>query len=327
MYGGLSINAVQKIQNKTTTIDNFNYGISMSWGVWLLLTNYLGNALSGPHCNPALSFLFFILGAIKFRRCIFYIIAQFIGCYLGALMVFIIYFDGISDFDHGRRQVHGVEGTADIFATYPKDYLSVTGACLDQFFTTAILCVVVIGITDKRNRVPEMAQPAIIGAALWAIISQWSHNCGAALNPARDFSPRLMTLTVGYGWEVFSFNHYKWFWIPMVAPMFGAIVGAYTYKAMLGDYLPTLHPADLEQVARRQTGLGQVAPECLPPSRISSVPNFRNLAQSGPTTLAVPITRWATFNARSMNVGPPEEDVVEEKEKVSSMSSTSTHGI
>jgi len=177
-----------------------------------------------------------------------------------------------------------------------------------------------------------MAQPAIIGAALWAIISQWSHNCGAALNPARDFSPRLMTLTVGYGWEVFSFNHYKWFWIPMIAPMFGAIAGAYTYKAMLGDYLPTLHPSDLVQVARRQTGLGQVAPECLP-SRVSSVPNFRDFVPAGQTSLTVPITRWATFNAnatvnsRPTQLGAPEDEVVVEKEKVSSMNSTSTAGI
>ncbi|KAI6190945.1 hypothetical protein M3Y97_00173700 [Aphelenchoides bicaudatus] len=244
MYGGFSINAVQTIQNKTTTVANFSYGISMNWGVWAIMTNYLGNALSGPHCNPAVSFLFLVLGAITLKRFALYVLAQFIGCYLGALLVFIVYFDAINDFDGGVRQVHGPQATAGIFATYPRDFLSVAGAFVDQFVTTAILCVVILGITDERNRVPQSAQPAIIGCALWAIISQWSHNCGAALNPARDFGPRLLTLTVGYGWGVISFNNYKWFWIPILAPMVGAVFGGYAYKFLLGDYLPPAHIND-----------------------------------------------------------------------------------
>lgn len=99
--------------------------------------------------------------------------------------------------------MYGANETASAFATYPKPWLSVQGAFLDQLFTTAMLAMAVLAVTDERNRVPKAAQPAVIGLTLWCVIAMWSHNCGAALNPARDLSPRLMTLMVGYGWEVF----------------------------------------------------------------------------------------------------------------------------
>lgn len=78
--------------------------------------------------------------------------------------------DGISNFDGGHRQVYGDNATAGIFATYPRDYLSVVGGFLDQFFTTAILAIVAVATSDVRTNVPKMAQPAIMGVALWAII-------------------------------------------------------------------------------------------------------------------------------------------------------------
>ncbi|KAI6174419.1 Major intrinsic protein domain containing protein [Aphelenchoides besseyi] len=306
MYGGLSINAVEKIQNQTTHIEKFEYGIAVSWGLWILITNYIGFQLSGPHCNPAMSFLFYVLGAIPLKRFLLYVMAQLIGCYLGALFVFILYLDGISYFDGGIRQVHGPNATADIFATYPKEYLSVTGAFFDQFFTTAILSLIVLSITDDRNKVPKMAQPAIIGIALWGIISQYSHNCGAALNPARDFAPRLMTLTVGYGWGVFSFNNYKYFWIPILGPMLGAILGGYAYKTCLGDYLPSsidhsiptgpFHHPSIYQPSNLITKESFAASKASRSATISYSPNFLLPTviktgydnHAGPTELHVP---------------------------------------
>ncbi|CAD5221910.1 unnamed protein product [Bursaphelenchus okinawaensis] len=237
MYGGASINLVQTIQDRTSHEQNHLYGIAVSWGLWLLIVNYLGSQLSGPHMNPAFSLLFYWVGQIDFKRFIYYTIAQFFGFFAGALLCFIVYFDAINDFDGGIRQYSGDNATAGAFATYPKDYLSITGSFVDQLITTATLALVVLAVTDDRNKVPQGARPAIIGLGLWCVISMWSHNCGAALNPARDFGPRFMTLLVGYGWGVISYNNYTWFWVPLVAPMFGAILGYYVYNFFHGEML------------------------------------------------------------------------------------------
>uniref|UniRef100_A0A914D2E6 Uncharacterized protein n=1 Tax=Acrobeloides nanus TaxID=290746 RepID=A0A914D2E6_9BILA len=65
------------------------------------------------------------------------------------------------------------------------------------------------------------------------IAMTYGANGGFAINPARDLGPRIFTLIVGYGWETFSaYNYY--FWIPLVAPFIGAILGAWIYKILVG---------------------------------------------------------------------------------------------
>ncbi|PIO60014.1 hypothetical protein TELCIR_18506 [Teladorsagia circumcincta] len=63
-------------------------------------------------------------------------------------------------------------------------------------------------------------------------------NAGYAINPARDFGPRLFTLCAGYGWRVFSYRSYKWFWIPIICPMIGAVLGAWMYEFFIGFHIP-----------------------------------------------------------------------------------------
>ncbi|TKR57440.1 hypothetical protein L596_030707 [Steinernema carpocapsae] len=57
------------------------------------------------------------------------------------------------------------------------------------------------------------------------------------MNPARDFAPRLFTYFAGYGVEVFSYKNYTWFWIPIVAPMIGSLIGGWGYQLAIGIHL------------------------------------------------------------------------------------------
>jgi len=68
------------------------------------------------------------------------------------------------------RQVYGPLATADVFATYPKPYLSITGGIIDQVATTAILCINARFSTDKRSKIPTQLQPLLLGLSLWAIV-------------------------------------------------------------------------------------------------------------------------------------------------------------
>ena len=96
--------------------------------------------------------------------------------------------------------------TAGIWATYPKDFLTnFPGGFVDQVVGTAMLMMVVLAIGDPRNlAVPVSVAPFVVGAAVTVIGMTYGLNAGYAINPARDFGPRLFTYLAGWGDQVFK---------------------------------------------------------------------------------------------------------------------------
>ncbi|PAV68997.1 hypothetical protein WR25_13907 [Diploscapter pachys] len=235
LYGGTAINAQYILSQRKQ--DEW-VCVAIGWGLVLLFAVLMGSRISGAHLNPAVSFFQLIQGKINVIRFIAYVIAQNIGAFFGALTTYVIYYDAINSFDNYTRYVSGPKATAQIFATYPAPHLSLFGSILDQIAGTAVLCMGIAAITDRRNRVPPFMQPAFIGALLAVLGMFMAYNAGYAINPARDFAPRLFTLCMGYGWRVFSYRNYKWFWVPIVCPMLGALIGAWLYEFFIGFHIP-----------------------------------------------------------------------------------------
>ncbi|KAL6741925.1 hypothetical protein Aduo_015132 [Ancylostoma duodenale] len=121
-----------------------------------------------------------------------------------------------------------------------------------------MLCIGVAAIVDPRNQIPPWLQPTLIGLLLMSVGMALGMNAGYAVNPARDIGPRLLTLTVGYGWEVFSFRNYNWFWIPMIMPMFGAVVGAWVYEFFIGFHIPNEPDPPIYKVIDDRSPDGQI---------------------------------------------------------------------
>ena len=77
----------------------------------------------------------------------------------------------------------------------------------------------------------------VVGLLVVLIGTAFGFNSGYAINPARDFGPRLFTFLAGWGSGVFTAaNH--WWWVPVVAPPVGAILGAVLYDACVGKHHP-----------------------------------------------------------------------------------------
>ncbi|CAJ0564683.1 unnamed protein product, partial [Mesorhabditis spiculigera] len=213
-------------------------GVCVGWGLALAFAVQMAYRVSGAHLNPAVSFFQLTQGKISPLRFILFVIAQNVGAFFGAVLTFLVYYDKINSYDRGRRFVTGANRTANIFGTFPERHLSVLGGLFDQVVGTAVLCMLIACVVDRRNRIPPFMQPAFIGTILILIGMTLGMNAGYAINPARDFGPRLFTLIAGYGWGVFSYNRYKWFWIPWVGPMIGAVIGAWLYEFFIGFHIP-----------------------------------------------------------------------------------------
>eukprot|EP00057_Strongylocentrotus_purpuratus_P018791 XP_011673265.1 PREDICTED: aquaporin-3-like [Strongylocentrotus purpuratus] len=204
--------------------------INWGWGVGVILGVYFAAGVSGAHLNPAVTLAFACLGRFPWKKVPFYILAQMVGAFIAAACVFGVYSDAINDFDGGVRAVLGENGTAGIFATYPKDFLSIWSGLGDQILGTALLMSCILAITDKRNNSPPNGmEPLLIGLVVFNIGICFGYNCGYAINPARDLGPRLFTACAGYGQDVWTPNGMHWWWVPIVGPILGAILGGYLY--------------------------------------------------------------------------------------------------
>ena len=113
--------------------------INIAWGLAVTLGVYVAGGVSGAHLNPAVTLALAVHRGFAWRKVLPYWAAQVAGAFTAAAATFAIYRDAFAHFDGGVRQVTGAKGTAGIFATYPQDFLSLTGGFVDQVAGTAIL--------------------------------------------------------------------------------------------------------------------------------------------------------------------------------------------
>src|SRR6476646_6576973 len=214
--------------------------INIAWGLAVAMGCFVAAGVTGAHLNPAVTLALAARRAFPWNKVAPYAIAQIAGAFVASAVVFLTYHEAINAFDGGVRQVLGAQGTAGIWATYPQPFLSAfPGGFIDQVVGTALLVGVILGITDSRNSpAPAGLAPVIVGLALMLIGATFGFNAGYAINPARDFGPRLFTFVAGWGGEVFRAGN-MWWWVPIVAPCVGGVVGGWAYDACVGHRFPS----------------------------------------------------------------------------------------
>nr|BAB83082.1 aquaporin 3 [Pseudaspius hakonensis] len=213
--------------------------INLAFGFAATLGILVCGQVSGGHLNPAVTFALCLLGRAKWRKFPVYFLFQTIGSFLGAAIIFAEYHDAMYDFAGETNQllVSGPKATAGIFATYPNPHLTILNGFFDQVIGTASLIVCVLAIVDPYNNpVPPGLEAFTVGFSILLIGLSMGFNSGYAVNPARDFGPRLFTAIAGWGSEVFT-TRQCWFLVPFFAPFLGSIIGVIVYQLMVGWYL------------------------------------------------------------------------------------------
>jgi MIP family channel proteins len=212
--------------------------INLGWGLAVMLGVYVAGGVSGAHLNPAVTVALAVRRGFPWGKVAPFVAAQIAGAFVASAVVYFTYHEAFAAFDGGTRQVLGAQGTAGVFATYPQPFLSIAGGFVDQVVGTALLMVAILAITDQRNNAtPAWLTPIIVGGLVVAIGVAFGFNAGYAINPARDLGPRLFTAVAGWGGEVFTAAG-GWWWVPIVAPCIGAVVGTLTYDLLIANNHP-----------------------------------------------------------------------------------------
>ena len=219
--------------------------IGWGWGLAVTFAIYVAGGITGAHINPAVTISFAARRGFPWSKVPGYILAQLVGAFLGAVLVYVVYKGAIDSYDHANHITRGDANsvpTYSIFATFPAKYLhNWIGPAVDQIVGTAFLVAFVFAVTDELNQpVRANLAPWIVGLIVVAIGISFGANAGYAINPARDFGPRLFAWLAGWGkiampGDYGNVNTY--FWIPIVWPVVGGLVGAYVYDFVVRDTL------------------------------------------------------------------------------------------
>lgn len=205
---------------------NLGFGLGVTMGV------YAAGRISGAHINPAVTLAAAAFRGFAWRKVVPYWIAQVAGAFCGAAVVFLDFRPAFLDFDPGLTK------TAGVFSTFPYHGLVWAGLG-DQILGTALLVFLIFMIIDDRNQAPQAnLVPVLIGVIVVAIGVSFGGMNGYAINPARDFGPRLFTAIAGFKNNGLTDGE-PVFWVPIVGPLIGGVIGGAVYDFGVRRFLPS----------------------------------------------------------------------------------------
>ncbi|MGF1776885.1 MIP/aquaporin family protein [Vibrio nomapromontoriensis] len=216
--------------------------VSIIWGMAVALAVYCTAGVSGAHINPAVTIALAMFHGFEKAKVLPYIISQIAGAFVAASIVYALYANLFVEWE----LVNGVArnspealATAGIFSTFPNASLSLSGAFAVEFAITAVLMFGILAFGDENNGAPRGAlSPLLIGLLVATIGGSFGPLTGFAMNPARDFGPKLFSFFAGWDYALTGAKDIPYFIIPIFAPIAGACFGGWLYPKFISTYLP-----------------------------------------------------------------------------------------
>lgn len=199
--------------------------ITAGWAFAVTIAVYCVGTISGAHLNPAVTIGMLLLGKITFGAAVGYIIAQTIGAFLGAVLVWLAYLPHWKITEDKTSKLG-------VFCTIPAIRHS-TSNVINEVIGTFILVLGVLAVLRPDNLVAgggfdRAFGPALVGIIVWAIGLSLGGPTGYAINPARDLGPRLAHAVLPIPGK--GGSQWDYAWVPIVGPVIGGVIGALFFK-------------------------------------------------------------------------------------------------
>lgn len=195
--------------------------ITMGWGAAVTLAVYIAGFMGPAHLNPAVTLGFAMIGDLEWAMVIPFILAQTAGAILGAVLVWLTY---LAHFRETTDQ-GAILGT---FAT-GAEIRDNTANILSEVIGTFVLVFALM--TFGQNVFTEGLNPLVVGVLILSIGLSLGGSTGYAINPARDLGPRIAHQFLPIANK--GGSNWGYAWIPVVAPMIGAVAAAMLYMLIV----------------------------------------------------------------------------------------------
>lgn len=206
---------------RSTKSENGGYLlVCIAWGLAVTIAIYAVGRISGAHLNPAVTLALLIAGDFPANQVAGYVIAQFLGAFTGAILVWLHYLP------HWKL-TEGPEKKLGIFCTTPA-IRSSGNNLFSEILATVVLTLAVLFI--GANKFTEGLNPIAVGSLITIIGLSLGGTTGFAINPARDLGPRIAHAILpipGKGHSDWSYS-----WIPVAGPLVGGALGAIIFKLL-----------------------------------------------------------------------------------------------
>jgi glycerol uptake facilitator protein len=219
--------------------------ITLGWAFAVIVAVYVSAGVSGAHLNPAVTVALAFKRGFPWSKVGPYILAQMVGAFLGALGVYLVYMDGLRGagmpnvWCTGPGSVFGNAFWGGAGGTAAGPY-SMVNAVIAEIFGTAVLLWGILASGDSKNTgLMHNLGPFLVGGTVLAVGLSLGGPSGYAINPARDFGPRLFGQLVG---TQGLFDTTYWL-IPIIAPLVGAVIGIFLYDWLVSANLPKVTAA------------------------------------------------------------------------------------
>ncbi|MGH9446383.1 MAG: MIP/aquaporin family protein, partial [Terriglobia bacterium] len=190
----------------------------------------------------------------SWKKVLPYCVSQGIGGFLGAGLVYTLFQPVIDHFNAASHLTRAAGGAAGVFFTHPGLAITPAHAFSDEIVLTAFLLFGIFAVTEQYNEMAPMANSSalIIGLLVATIGASMGYLEAWAINPARDFGPRLFCFFAGWGAAAIPAPGNYW-WVPIAGPLVGGVVGATAYQILIHPFLPA-RLRTLEAEREAQTG-------------------------------------------------------------------------
>ena len=197
-----------------------NVAINISWGCTVAMVIYCLGDISGAHINPAVTIMQAVRGTFEWSLVPGYVLAQIAGGMFGGVLV---YFQFINHWE----KTDDPQAKLTIFATAPTIRNNLANF-FSEYIVTFALVFCILGL--DKNTFPSGLKPLAVGCLIFLVGTSFGGVTGAALNPARDLGPRLAHFFLPIPGK--GSSDFKYAWIPVVAPIMGAITSGLVHLAL-----------------------------------------------------------------------------------------------
>lgn len=242
MFCGLAANLMSQINRTVNPAATPQWGdlnsTYLAWSWSCMAAIYIAGGVSGAHLSPIVTITLCIFRGFPWRHIWKYALAQFLGCFSAALLVYGLYRDAITITSQqtSTDAFEALFATSSVFHSTPTTGVGNATVFFSQAVMVALFSLTVLALGDDRNAPPGAGMNAfIVGLFVFVICAAFPYNTGASFNPFRDLAPRLVVTMVWpqHGLGIWSFRGGYWFWGCWVAPLVGSLLGAAVYDVCI----------------------------------------------------------------------------------------------